>query len=104
MRGDEVIGETVWSLSGEHNRANAAAALLAARHVGVPFDKGLDALSRFENVKRRMELRGVVNESGLRRFRASPDGDCDDGRRAAAQDRLRCGVGFWPCSNRARTP
>jgi len=36
--------------------------LLAARHVGVPFDKGLDALSRFENVKRRLELRGVVNE------------------------------------------
>ena len=62
LRGDEVIGETVWSLSGEHNRANAAAALLAARHVGVPFDKGLDALSRFENVKRRLELRGVVNE------------------------------------------
>ena len=62
LRGDEVIGETVWSLSGEHNRANAAAALLAARHVGVPFDKGLDALSRFGNVKRRLELRGVVNE------------------------------------------
>jgi UDP-N-acetylmuramate: L-alanyl-gamma-D-glutamyl-meso-diaminopimelate ligase len=28
----------------------------------VPFDKGLDALSRFGNVKRRLELRGVVNE------------------------------------------
>jgi UDP-N-acetylmuramate: L-alanyl-gamma-D-glutamyl-meso-diaminopimelate ligase len=27
----------------------------------VPFDKGLEALSRFENVKRRMELRGTVN-------------------------------------------
>jgi UDP-N-acetylmuramate: L-alanyl-gamma-D-glutamyl-meso-diaminopimelate ligase len=30
----------VWSLSGEHNRANACAALLAARHVGVPLDRG----------------------------------------------------------------
>jgi UDP-N-acetylmuramate: L-alanyl-gamma-D-glutamyl-meso-diaminopimelate ligase len=48
----------VWQLSGEHNRANACAALLAARHVGVPLDKGLEALSRFVNVKRRMEVRG----------------------------------------------
>jgi UDP-N-acetylmuramate: L-alanyl-gamma-D-glutamyl-meso-diaminopimelate ligase len=61
MRGAEIIGETQWALNGEHNRANALAALLAARHVGVPFDKGLEALSRFENVKRRMELRGTVN-------------------------------------------
>lgn len=61
LQGAEVIGETQWALNGEHNRANALAALLAARHVGVPFDKGLEALSRFENVKRRMELRGTVN-------------------------------------------
>ncbi|MBL8414654.1 MAG: UDP-N-acetylmuramate:L-alanyl-gamma-D-glutamyl-meso-diaminopimelate ligase [Propionivibrio sp.] len=60
MRGEENIGETHWALNGEHNRANALAALLAARHVGVPLDKGLEALSRFENVKRRMELRGTV--------------------------------------------
>ena len=60
MRGDDEVGHTQWSLNGEHNRANAVAALLAARHVGVPFEKGLEALSRFENVKRRMELRGSV--------------------------------------------
>ena len=54
------IGRTTWQLSGEHNRANACAALIAARHVGVPLDKGLEALSRFENVKRRMEFRGEV--------------------------------------------
>ena len=54
------IGRTAWQLSGEHNRANACAALLAARHVGVPPAQGLDALSRFENVKRRMEVRGEV--------------------------------------------
>ena len=57
---DGEIGRCVWQLSGEHNRANACAALLAARHVGVPFDKGLEALARFVNVKRRMELRGEV--------------------------------------------
>jgi UDP-N-acetylmuramate: L-alanyl-gamma-D-glutamyl-meso-diaminopimelate ligase len=53
------IGRTVWQLTGDHNRANACAALLAARHVGVPLDKGLDALSRFVNVKRRLEVRGT---------------------------------------------
>ncbi len=57
---DGEIGRTAWQLSGEHNRANACAALLAARHVGVPFDKGLEALARFDNVKRRMEVRGTV--------------------------------------------
>ena len=64
MHGAAEVGKTAWTLTGEHNRANAVAALLAARHVGVPFDKGLDALSRFENVKRRMELRGT--EAGVR--------------------------------------
>ncbi|WP_265946894.1 UDP-N-acetylmuramate:L-alanyl-gamma-D-glutamyl-meso-diaminopimelate ligase [Dechloromonas sp. A34] len=54
------IGRASWALSGEHNRANACAALLAARHVGVPLDKGLEALARFVNVKRRMEVRGEV--------------------------------------------
>ena len=57
--GDAVVGEITWALTGDHNRLNALAAMLAARHAGVPLDKGLEALSRFENVKRRMEVRGV---------------------------------------------
>jgi UDP-N-acetylmuramate: L-alanyl-gamma-D-glutamyl-meso-diaminopimelate ligase len=61
FNGSERIGTTQWALTGDHNRANAVAALLAARHVGVPFDKGLEALSRFANVKRRMEVRGIAN-------------------------------------------
>jgi UDP-N-acetylmuramate: L-alanyl-gamma-D-glutamyl-meso-diaminopimelate ligase len=60
MRGADEIGSTVWTLNGEHNRANAIAALLAARHVGVPLAQGLQALSHFANVKRRLELRGTV--------------------------------------------
>ncbi|MGA9394270.1 MAG: UDP-N-acetylmuramate:L-alanyl-gamma-D-glutamyl-meso-diaminopimelate ligase [Azonexus sp.] len=56
------IGRAIWSLSGDHNRANACAALLAARHVGVPLASGLEALSRFVNVKRRMEVRGTVRD------------------------------------------
>lgn len=62
FQGQAMIGETVWALTGDHNRANAVAALLAARHVGVPLDKGLEALSRFHNVKRRLEVRGTVRE------------------------------------------
>ena len=49
-----------WSLGGEHNRMNALAALAAADHAGVPAAQGIEALSRFGGVKRRMELRGTV--------------------------------------------
>jgi UDP-N-acetylmuramate: L-alanyl-gamma-D-glutamyl-meso-diaminopimelate ligase len=54
-------GTVRWSLMGEHNRANALAALAAARHAGIPVKKAIDSLGRFEGVKRRMEVRGVVN-------------------------------------------
>ena len=59
-RAGEVLARSQWSLSGEHNRANAAAAIVAARHVGVRPEQALDSLSRFANVKRRLELRGTV--------------------------------------------
>ncbi|MDO8292465.1 MAG: UDP-N-acetylmuramate:L-alanyl-gamma-D-glutamyl-meso-diaminopimelate ligase [Gallionella sp.] len=54
-------GTLEWDLLGEHNRMNALAALGAARHAGVPVAQGLAALSKFLNVKRRMEVRGTVN-------------------------------------------
>ena len=54
------IGRRRLPLSGRHNRANALAAIAAARHVGVTPDVALDALTRFEGVKRRLELRGTV--------------------------------------------
>ncbi len=55
-------GTLHWELLGEHNRQNALAALAAARHVGVPIAQGLAALGEFKNVKRRMEVRGAVND------------------------------------------
>jgi UDP-N-acetylmuramate: L-alanyl-gamma-D-glutamyl-meso-diaminopimelate ligase len=58
---EQLIGAISWQLSGTHNRNNALAALLAARHAGVPIERGLDALTRFANVKRRLEVRGTVN-------------------------------------------
>lgn len=54
--GEEAI--LSWALNGHHNMMNALAALAAARHVGVRLVDGVDALSEFGGVKRRMELRG----------------------------------------------
>lgn len=54
-------GRLVWDLLGEHNRMNALAAIAAARHAGVTAEVGIEALGQFRNVKRRMEMRGVVN-------------------------------------------
>ncbi|MDO9064751.1 MAG: UDP-N-acetylmuramate:L-alanyl-gamma-D-glutamyl-meso-diaminopimelate ligase [Sulfuricella sp.] len=58
---EEFQGTLNWPLLGEHNRMNALAAIAAARHTGVPASVGIEALAKFENVKRRMEVRGVVN-------------------------------------------
>ncbi len=55
------VGRLIWSLAGEHNRHNALAAIAAARHVGVTPEVAIDALGRFENVKRRLELRGEAH-------------------------------------------
>jgi len=60
-QGKQQIGSISWQLAGKHNRNNAIAALLAARHAGVPLARGLEALARFENVKRRLEVKGTVN-------------------------------------------
>ena len=59
-RGSKEVAATTWDLTGEHNRLNALAAVLAARHVGVKPEDGVAALARFESVKRRMEVRGAV--------------------------------------------
>ena len=55
-------GRVAWGLLGEHNRMNALASIAAARHAGVSIDVSIAALTEFRNVKRRMELRGVVNQ------------------------------------------
>ena len=57
----ETQGILRWDLLGEHNRMNALAALAAARHAGVPVSIAIAALMQFKNVKRRMEICGVIN-------------------------------------------
>jgi UDP-N-acetylmuramate: L-alanyl-gamma-D-glutamyl-meso-diaminopimelate ligase len=50
-----------WDLLGEHNVMNALAAIGAARHAGVAPEQAAEALHAFRGVKRRMEVRGVIN-------------------------------------------
>ena len=60
LRG-QVVARVEWSLTGLHNQLNAIAAIAAAHHVGVEPATAATALSRFQNVKRRMELRGQIH-------------------------------------------
>jgi UDP-N-acetylmuramate: L-alanyl-gamma-D-glutamyl-meso-diaminopimelate ligase len=61
MAGERQIGEVHWDMVGRHNAQNALAAILAARNAGVEVSKAIEALSLFAGVRRRMEVRGVVN-------------------------------------------
>ena len=56
----QTVARVQWPLSGVHNQLNALAAIAAAAHVGVPAQVAAEALSLFQNVKRRMEVRGTV--------------------------------------------
>jgi len=55
-----VAAETRWRMGGAYNLENALAAVAAAVSVGVSFERAVDALSRFEGVKRRMERTATV--------------------------------------------
>jgi UDP-N-acetylmuramate: L-alanyl-gamma-D-glutamyl-meso-diaminopimelate ligase len=57
----EPAAQVQWDLLGEHNVMNALAAIGAAHHVGVSPERSAAALRAFRGVKRRMEVRGVVN-------------------------------------------
>lgn len=61
---DENLGTVAWPLMGQHNVANALAALTAAHHAGVRSADAVSALASFRNVKRRMEM--VVDRPGLK--------------------------------------
>ncbi|MGD8173060.1 UDP-N-acetylmuramate:L-alanyl-gamma-D-glutamyl-meso-diaminopimelate ligase [Vibrio sp. TRT 21S02] len=57
----ERVGTVTWDLVGDHNVDNALMAIAAARHVGVTPDLACEALAKFINTKRRLELKGEVN-------------------------------------------
>ena len=58
----ELQGRVEWDMMGEHSVSNALATIAAARHVGIPAENAIESLGRFKGLKRRMELRGVVND------------------------------------------
>ena len=51
-----------WSITGRHNQLNALAAILAAQQAGVSIQSAAQSMTRFENVKRRMELIGQAQD------------------------------------------
>jgi len=57
----EVQGTVKWNLIGDFNVDNGLMAIAAARHAGVPSKVATEALAEFVNTKRRLELRGEVN-------------------------------------------
>ncbi len=60
LRGSLKIARVEWPMLGEHNQLNALAAIAAAEHVGVAPEVAANALASFQNVRRRLELRGEV--------------------------------------------
>ena len=57
--------ETRWRLGGVYNLENAVAAVAAAASAGVSLPQAVDALSRFEGVKRRMERTATVADIAI---------------------------------------
>ncbi|NOL49955.1 UDP-N-acetylmuramate:L-alanyl-gamma-D-glutamyl-meso-diaminopimelate ligase [Pelistega europaea] len=58
----KVVGTICWKHTGTHNINNALAAMAAAQAVGIAPSTAIEALCQFQGVRRRMELRGVVNQ------------------------------------------
>lgn len=66
MRGPGgVSAETRWQMGGTYNLENALAAVAAAASAGVSLEKAVDAMSRFEGVKRRMERTATVADIAI---------------------------------------
>ena len=60
LRQGQEVAKVAWNLGGVHNQLNALAAIAAAEHLGIATPDGAHALSTFENVKRRMEVRARI--------------------------------------------
>jgi UDP-N-acetylmuramate: L-alanyl-gamma-D-glutamyl-meso-diaminopimelate ligase len=60
LQAGKAMAEVQWGIGGVHNQLNALATIAAAEHVGVTPAVAAKALASFENVKRRMEVRGQV--------------------------------------------
>ena len=75
LKAGRPVARVQWALSGLHNQLNALAAIAAAEHVGVAPELAARALAEFQNVKRRMEVRGVVHVHDHVHGAGSSEGD-----------------------------
>ncbi len=62
---DGSTGTARWRLAGSHNLENALAAVAAAASAGIALPQAVDALSRFEGVKRRLERTATVADIAI---------------------------------------
>ena len=62
LQAGRAVGSVEWSLIGRHNVANALAAISAAAHAGVAAAESCAALAGFQNVRRRLEVRDVIDD------------------------------------------
>ena len=65
ISGPDGEASTRWRLGGRHNLENALAAVAAAKCAGVSVSQAVDALSRFDGVKRRMERTATVSDIAI---------------------------------------
>ena len=58
------VARVCWDITGVHNQLNALATIAAAEHLGIAPKEAAQALGQFQNVRRRMEVRGQVSRAG----------------------------------------
>jgi UDP-N-acetylmuramate: L-alanyl-gamma-D-glutamyl-meso-diaminopimelate ligase len=65
VQGNGEAAEAAWKLGGAYNLENALAAVAAAKSAGIPLMQAVDALSRFDGVRRRMERTATVADVAI---------------------------------------
>ena len=59
----EFVGNVEWQLIGDHNLQNGMMAIAAAHFAGVEISQAIAGLNQFKTPKRRMELKGLVENA-----------------------------------------
>ena len=57
------VAQVQWDVTGVHNQLNALATIAAADHLGIAPREAAQALGQFQNVRRRMEVRGQIAQA-----------------------------------------
>lgn len=59
------VSEVHWNIVGQHNMHNGLMAIAAAHHIGIDIQQACTALASFISPKRRLEVKGVLNQVTL---------------------------------------